>query len=73
MERRERTIQMGIGGWTNPDSDIPCGPADPTLKSVEPVHIGGCKGCRAKIAAASKEAMGGKPYVPPIYQMRFDF
>ena len=44
-----RAIECGLGGWRNPDADKPCGPVDPVLRPFEPVHVGGCKGCRRVI------------------------
>lgn len=49
-----RKIGMSHSGWTNPDADKPCGPEDSTLKTFDPIHIGGCKGCRAVVVAMLK-------------------
>ena len=54
-ERDRKRIDLVPGGWTNPDSDKPCGPSDPTLKSFDPVHVGSCRGCRAVVVAMLKE------------------
>lgn len=44
-----RQIQMGKGGMINPAADEQCGAIDASVTLPEPVHIGGCSGCRKEI------------------------
>jgi hypothetical protein len=68
-----KPIEMGLGGWTNPYSDKPCGAADFTAKHPEPVHIGGCKTCRAAIVEMLRARVPASAKPGPVDQMGFDW
>jgi hypothetical protein len=68
-----RPIEMGLGGWTNPDRDLKCGPTDPTLAVLEPMHVGGCKSCREVIVNMLKARHPAPPKAKPSEQAEFQF
>jgi hypothetical protein len=68
-----REIVYGTGGWVNPDNDKTCGPVDFAAHKLEPVHIGGCKGCRTKIVELLKMVYPKRTIDLPLEQKRFDF